>query len=100
MSDVTTVFLEHGLLGACVLVLAGVVWRLYRAYAGVQDQRVAEAQAVTDKILDVSSKWGTAISDQTAEVKGLGEKIEAVEKRVCDTLAAVQQHDRDARKGH
>jgi hypothetical protein len=99
MGDVTTIFLEHGLLGACVLVLAGVVWRLYRAYAAVQNQRVSEAQAVTDRILEVSDKWMEAVSGQSEEIKGLGGKADSIEKRVCETLAALQQHDRDTRKG-
>lgn len=99
MGEVATVFLQHGILGTSVLVLAGVVWKLYRAYARTQDQRVTEAQAVTSKLLEVTEKWLSAIGAQNTAIGRVEGKVEGVEKRVCETLAVVQQHDRDTRKG-
>jgi len=104
MNPVTATFLEHGLLGACVVVLGIAVWLLYNAYAKIQTARVTEAQAVTDKLLEVTERWLTAVSATTAEIKGLGEKCESIEKRVCEVSTAIQANDlaardRGARKG-
>jgi len=100
VNDVLPIFLEHGLLGACVIVLAVVVWRLFKALAKTQNDRVTEAHAVTDKLLEVSEKWLDAISAQGAESDKIVKAVDGVEKRVSEVLAAVQLHDHDTRGGH
>lgn len=62
-------FLEHGITGACVIALAYVVWKLYKAYNKIQDDRVLEAKAVTDKMLSISEEWLTALGDITNMVE-------------------------------
>lgn len=62
-------FLEHGITGACVIALAYVVWKLYKAYNKIQDDRVVEAKAVTDKMLSISEEWLTALGDITKMVE-------------------------------
>ena len=100
MSEIATLFLEHGLLGACVVVLAITVWRLHSANTKVQETRVAEAQAVTEKLLEVSEKFIDQVSVQTAEVGRSCAKIDGVERKVDGVLAAQERHALDtARRG-
>lgn len=100
MNEVLPIFLEHGLLGACVIVLAVVVWRLYKALVKVQNERVAEAKAVTEKLLEVSEKWLEALGEQSGESDKIAACVDAVKSKVGEVLAALQQHDRDMRGGH
>jgi peptidoglycan hydrolase CwlO-like protein len=100
LNDVLPIFLEHGLLGACVIVLAVVVWRLFKALAKTQNDRVAEAQAVTDKMLNVSDRFLEHVSALTSEVEKVSEKVDGVEKKIDGIAAAMQQHAVEAaRKG-
>lgn len=100
MDEVLPLFLEHGLLGACVVVLAIVVWRLYRAHSKTQNDRVAEAKAVTDKVIDVSEKFLEHVAALTSEIEKLVEKMESVERKIDGIAAAMQQHAVDtARRG-
>ena len=92
MNEILPIFLEHGLLGACVIVLAVVVWRLFKALAKTQNTRVEEAQAVTDKVIAVSEKFLEHVAELTAEVEKLGEKVDGVEKKVDGVAATMQQH--------
>lgn len=61
-------FLENGFLGVCVLVLAIVVWKLARAYNKIQETRIDEAKAVTDRILAMSEEWLKGQTDLTGAV--------------------------------
>jgi uncharacterized protein YlxW (UPF0749 family) len=100
VNDVLPIFLEHGLLGACVIVLAVVVWRLYKAHSKTQNTRVAEAQAVADKMIDVSEKFLEHVAALTSEIEKTGEKVDGVERKIDGIAAAMQQHAVDAaRKG-
>lgn len=67
--EIVAKFLENGIVGACVIVLAVVVWRLYKALTKIQETRVAEAQAVTDKLLTISSDWQESIDSLTQMVE-------------------------------
>lgn len=69
MGDVAAIFLQYGPLGASVVALAIVSWRLYRANVVLQDARVDEAKAVTDKVLALSDEWLTAIDKLSEMVK-------------------------------
>ena len=97
--DAGAIFLQYGPLGACVVVLAGVVWRLYSANAQIQNTRVAEAQAVTAKLLEVSEKWLAMLASQSGEIEKTTERCGAINERVGEVLTAVQQLDRDVQKG-
>ncbi len=95
MDKIVALFLEYGLLGACVLVLAIVVWRLFRSLSRTQDTRVAEAQAVTDKMLALSEKFLEHVAALTSEIEKLvekAEKMDAIERKIDGVAAAMNQH--------
>ena len=64
----TTKFIENGVIGICVIVLAIVVWKLARAYNRIQETRIDEAKAVTDRILKLAEEWQESQNDLTSAV--------------------------------
>lgn len=109
--DLATKFLENGVIGACVVVLAFVVWRLYKSYDKIQDSRVNEAQAVTDRILKLSEDWLTAISDLTKMVeqhsgnvtelrKENRERLEGVVGAIHDMTRELKDYAEELRRRH
>ncbi len=72
-------FLENGIIGACVIVLAVVVWRLYRANQRANEARIAEAKAVTVQLLGLSTKWIEAIEALTSAMKTYNTNVEQIQ---------------------
>lgn len=74
-ADLAAKFLEQGVIGACIVALAIVVWKLYRTQNKLQDTRVSEAKEVTDRILALSDEWVKSINDLTRMVEKHSENV-------------------------
>lgn len=66
MEGVSTVFLEYGLIGAILVVLAWAYWQERKSKEEIQEKRLEEALATRD-----------ALSDFTSSIETLTEVIKA-----------------------
>jgi methyl-accepting chemotaxis protein len=88
-AEITKAFLENGVIGACVIALAIVVWRLSIRYNSIQETRVTEAKAVTDQILGISKEWLTAIAELTASIDKNTENVTALRTETREKFEGV-----------
>lgn len=88
-ADIAKIFLENGVIGACVIALAIVVWRLSIRYNAIQETRVTEAKAVTDQILGLSKEWLTAIAELTASIEKNTDNVTALRTETREKFEGV-----------
>lgn len=74
MNDVTQVFLEHGVLGAVVVLLTIAVVYLNKQLQKTQNDRLEDAKKVTTTLLDVNERWHAVIDDLSEAVERLHER--------------------------
>lgn len=88
-ADIAKAFLENGVIGACVIALAIVVWRLSIRYNAIQETRVTEAKAVADQILGLSKEWLTAIAELSQMVEKHSENVTSLRAETREKFEGV-----------
>lgn len=73
MNSVVESLVSAGPLGAIVIALGVAYWRQTKSFQedlkAVHDARVAEAQAVTETLLELTDKWHVAINELSLAVR-------------------------------
>lgn len=77
MPDVLiTAFASQGVLGLATIVLARACWQLQQQVKTVQDERVADAKAVTEVVLKLVAEQHAATAELTSAIVDLRNHLE------------------------
>ena len=95
MDPIAAKLLEYGILGLVVLVLGVTLWRLSRAFNAIQEMRIAEAKAVTDRILALSTDWLKKIGEQTDTVHRHNDNVTSLRNECRERTEGVANLIRD-----
>jgi len=71
VDPVTETLISAGPLGAIIIALGVAYWRLGLSLKAAQEARVADANKVTEKLLELNEKWLVAINGLATAVNEL-----------------------------
>jgi chromosome condensin MukBEF ATPase and DNA-binding subunit MukB len=96
-ADVIKGFLQLGILGPVLAVLARYTWKLHRDLREVEAKRTHDAQAVTQKLLELNDKWNQVIHSQLMSVEAQRDLLKEIKENLWEVRDALLEAS--SRKG-
>jgi hypothetical protein len=96
-ADVIKGLLQLGILGPVLAALALYTWKLHRDLREVEAKRTYDAQAVTQKLLELNDKWNQVIHSQLMSVEAQRDLLKEIKDNLWEVRDALLEAS--SRKG-
>lgn len=84
ISPAITHLLELGVLGPITVILGFYCWKLHNKFLETEDKRVTDAQAVTDKLINLHKEWSSTIREHSHYLDALNSSMHSIADNVMD----------------